>query len=192
LAAAKGFVTVRPDAAYGDNELFCSADQAYCELWTCPGSGAQEISEVGFWGDSDAIAAVYHMAFFTDAGEASGASYPVNLVTNSDTGEISFQNTTPQIRPFTYGTKPILTGGAKYWFALGTDDSNLQVQHFDVGIAAGDSISDSTTYPNWSTSWSTHTDREWDNSFYAIYAAQAGGLSIPYNPWLQLGPILAQ
>lgn len=177
MAAEKGFVSVRPDAAYGDNTYYVGSDQNYCEKWVCPGSGDIEISEVGLYARSSGSAnAVYQIGIFT---HDSGNDCPNTLVSNSGTGEISWLDASFGIQYYTYGTNPVLTGGDTYWFVLNTDNDKLYFYHYDTGRTSGDTISDYGSYPNWSVSWSTHSDQTWDNSFYAVYAAAAGGLSIP-------------
>ena len=174
MAAGYGFIDYSPDTRYGSSEG--SAQSAcYAARFTCGGTGAQNISEIGLYGYSNYTINV-HMGIFEDD---AGNTCPDTLVANSDSGAIAAPAAMAKMNKI-YDPQPQVTGGGVYWLAVGLANQNTQVSREADGLGTA-IYKASVTYPNWPTAdaWHTHTDTTNTYSTYAVYAAAGGGLSIP-------------
>ena len=175
MAAANGFVTVSPDARYGDAEGSFPASFVLAAKFTAPGSGALNITEIGIYSYSSSTGHL-HLAIWThDAGN----DCPESIVANSDTGEFASTGSMAKLS-HSYGTEPVLTGGNIYWLTFIGDFDNAHPSRFASG---GNAVYvTGITYPTWptGTQWESHTDQTVDYSLYAVYeTAPSGGLSLP-------------
>ncbi len=173
MGAANGFVTVSPDAQYGDTYSNLGAGLNYAQKFTCGGTGTQNISEIGIYiGATSGYTTTFHLGIFED--DAANIC-PATLVANSDSGALTHNSTTQTKKYTTYGTKPQVTGGTDYWLAFQPADAYDYVSRF---VATKVGLSKQGTYPTWptDTEWHTHTDvTNRDYSLYAVYVA--GGFS---------------
>jgi len=171
-AAANGFVTVSPDARYGDNVSAMIADSTFVSKFTMGGSGTCTISEIGAYLDGDAAARI-HFAIFTDD---AGNSCPEATVANSDTGEIDPDGDISTKEYHSYGTKPELTGGANYWIGVINGNASTTLSRFDSG---GTGVTLGASYPTFPTGdeWHAATPATRDWSFYAVYNCGGSGTS---------------
>jgi hypothetical protein len=166
MGAAQGFVTVRPDAQYGNTTQNLGNGYALVQKYTLEGTGAQELSEIGFYAAGPAASVTLKIAVFT---HDSVNNCPESKVENSEL-EMTVPNEGTLLYYATYtGTKPQLDPGT-YW--IGTlPNANLYVSAF---VAAG-TVYKSATYPTWPDGLGWHspgTDNK-DLSYYAVHAAAA-------------------
>ena len=173
-AAANGFITVSPDARYGDAVSAMIADSTFASKFTMGGSGTCTISEIGAYLDGDTAARI-HFAIFTDD---AGNGCPEATVANSDTGEIDPSADISTKDYYSYGTKPELTGGANYWIGVINGNASTTLSRFDSG-GTGVYFSGSTSYPTFPTGdgWHAATSATRDWSFYAVYNCGSSGTS---------------
>ena len=83
------------------------ANKAIGQKFTCPGSGPQDINKIGAWAEQGG-AGTWRYWIANDGGVSPGT-----IVANSLTSEIDISD--GAWFPFTYISKPSLTGGASYW-----------------------------------------------------------------------------
>ncbi len=166
--AANGFLTFPPVARHGTTTVNASANQSFAQKFVCPGTGLQEISEIGLWAAAKSgttTTAYFHLAIFNDTGDG---SHPGAIVANSDSGELSKTGTTVAKVSYTYATKPVLTGGKTYWLTTIHKDGNAKIDGIATG---GNSLTrGGLIYPAWPTDakWHSHADRTLDAGIYAV------------------------
>lgn len=167
MAAENNFITTRPDARYGDQYATINAGLSAAIRFQCPGSGAVEISEIGYYGYTTA-SGVSHLGIFTDD---AGNANPDTLVDNSDSGELAIPGSGAVIY-HTYGTKPQLTGGTYYWLAVQGGTANSYLSRFATAGTAGYRAGTYDTWPD-ASAWDSMSDAASDYALYAIYGAGA-------------------
>lgn len=175
-----GFYTETP-TEYGDSQRGVPGDQFYASEFTAPGSGTLTLIEIGALGDASGQAggAVIHLGVFTD--DAADGS-PADLVTNSDSGEITMPQNGPSIA-HTYDPQPEVTAGVDYWLVSMHEDGNLDYDYYSTGATAGTL---GGTYGVWPTDgeWNSLTGRAWDCAIYVVYEEAGGGrVTINANAW---------
>jgi len=174
---ANGFLTSSPGSRHGDQVSDIVATSV-ASKFTCPGSGTQEISEIGMWLSADSsTAAAFRLAIYTHDAVNNN---PNTMVANSESAELTHNTTSVVKKSHTYGTKPQLTGGTVYWLARNHADSNSNQDRLSGGGAVFVD-SDVGGYPTWATAAQWDAGSEWDDDvgIYAVYQA-AGGSG---NPW---------
>ena len=166
--ANNGFQTSSPTGRHGANEDNQDADISIAQKFVCPGSGTQEITEIGAWVYSASGTTAFRLAIFThDAAN----NNPDTMVANSESDELTHSTTTFTKKSHTYGTKPQLTGGGTYWLGITTADANFRV---DANTTGGNQVYRSVTpYHNWPTAadWDAGSDVVMDYGIYAVYQA---------------------
>jgi hypothetical protein len=166
-----GFQTSSPTVRFGIIEFNEVANKSRARKFVCPGSGTQEITEIGAWVSADAATTtVFKLAIFThDAAN----NNPDTMVANSESAELSHNTTTVTKKSHTYGTKPQLTGGSTYWLARLNQDANMNIDSNEGGGVMAQITT--ITYPTWPTAdqWDTATDIDDDDGIYAVYQAPA-------------------
>jgi len=177
---ANGFLTEAPASRPGDSTSQYSADFGIVQKFTCPGSGTILISRIGVWLQKNVDNINCKVAIFE---HDSSNSCPSGMVANSESGEMTVNNTGVLDYYATYTTKPELTGGNQYWIGCIVDGSVGLGLYIDriatTGKVAGYGA---CTYPNWPTDTGWHTMTAVTNrdySLYAVYEEAASGLSIP-------------
>jgi hypothetical protein len=168
---ANGFLTSTPDTRYGTSVIGQTLNRFTGQKFTCGGSGAQVITEIGNWGSGDGTnQGKFHLAIFTDD-SANGC--PEDTVSHSDSGEIlSPTETTVVKNNFLYEELPELIGGDNYWLIRAHGDSNKF--QADFSNSTGDNTAYiSGTYPTYPTgaSWHTHNHGTALLGVYAVYEA---------------------
>ena len=116
------------------------------------------------------------MAIYTDSGNV-----PNTLVTNSASDEIVLNSTSFQWWSHTYGTKPQITGGQKYWIGVWAHSG---AGNFEISLRAnssgGVSYKITETYHSSddpTITWGGTSDND-DVCFAAEYQAAAGGIVV--------------
>lgn len=170
-----GFVASRPIAASGGSSLLIAAGTTYAQKFTCPGSGTQELLEIGAWCGTNINGQQrdFTMGVFTD--DAINTC-PESLVANSSGAALTSVLTKAAVY-YAYGSRPQVTGGVDYWLALIEEDNSLSVSYSTTG---GTTVQKTgLTYPNWptGTTWETHTNRTYNIDFYAVYQSAATSVS---------------
>lgn len=171
MAATHGFVTVRPDARYGDS--YGSATDGTVSSWkaTTPAAESVLVSEIGIYGYSAESTLNVRFALFThDAVN----NCPEALVSGSETGVVVFTST-PGIYYATYETPIELSGETVYWLAATEQGGTLYLSRF----VAGSSLLrlSEQAYPAWPTAeqWESSTPYSpREAAFYAVYAEPGG------------------
>lgn len=108
------FLTFPTADPIGTADIFLD-DLILARRYTCPGSGAQDINEIGGWvGQRDSALNVRYV-IYNDDGGAPGTDG--DYVTNSLTGEIAVASADAWTSHI-YSPKPQLTGGVDYWPAI--------------------------------------------------------------------------
>lgn len=195
MASGNGFITYSPDSQYGsgNTSVFLeSGDGAAGQKFTVPGSGLMEISEIGVYGFGEGGTTNAKMRIFTN----NASIYPDSAISNSETDAMSFltNSYTPYKKSFTYSTKPRVYGGTDYWLAILSDSTGAYAvsvkysYNASAPVTSGYTIDKgSQTYPTWPSSWSTHNDRTYNSSMYAVYSQVPVGLKrkrmagVPYG-----------
>ncbi len=177
---ANGFLTSSPGARHGAS-LASYSQACFAQKFVCGGSGAQVGVEIGLWAKKFSANSLVHLAIFDhDAVN----NCPSTIVANSDSGELTINNTTVSKFLFTYITQPALTGGTTYWIAVIFGPTNIT--QLDINTSGGVSLEKTTgvTYSTWPTDaeWETHTDRVYDSGLYVVY--QVGSITIVATPIL--------
>ncbi len=179
MTAGNGFLTVAPDARYGDTATNNPATTCYTGKFTAPSTGTLTISEIGCYGARDVVG-THHIILAIYTHDAAN-SCPDVIVTNSTSDELVMPATTDKLT-HTYGTQPTVTGGSIYWITL-VCDSAFNFSRFATGGTSG--IRTSVTYPtyptgdDWHSSWTGGTR---DTSFYVVYSAGAAATPINSTP----------
>jgi hypothetical protein len=195
MASGNGFITYSPDSRYGSNAVSVSpelGDGAAAQKFTVPGSGLMEISEIGVYGFGPSGTTNAKMRIFTN----NASIYPDSAISNSETDAMSFltNNSNPYKKSFTYSTKPRVYGGTDYWLAIlshsrGTYPVSVKYSYnASAPVTSGYTIDkESQTYATWPSSWSTHNNRTYNSSMYAVYSQVPVGLKrkrmagVPYG-----------
>ena len=168
---ANGFLTETP-ADHGDTQQSIPSDHNAAIEFTCPGSGTQELTEIGCFGNGDGHpqGGDVYMGVFTDDVPN---DCPDAIVADSDSGETTMPQNGPSIS-HSYGTLPEVTGGAVYWLAIHSAEGRLNIDMLETGA---NSINLESAYPAWPTptEWETHFNRSWDLGLWAVYQAAAAG-----------------
>lgn len=163
---ANGFLTAAPGARHGNGIIALLAGQVGAQRFACPGSGTQEISEIGAWWAADAATtSVFRLAIFThDAAN----NNPDAMVANSESAQLSHNSTAVTRKSHAYATKPRLAGGTTYWLAFFAGDANGNIDRLTTG---GVSVGTAVTYPTWPTGaqWDAAADSAVDFGVYAVY-----------------------
>lgn len=124
-----GFKTTFPTGDATDESGDYLDDVIVGQVFTCPGSGTQEINEIGFWVRVGQNNRGVRLCIYTESG-----GDPVSLVANSLTTE--FTVTAPDVWiTFEYSTKPQLTGGTDYFLMMWGNDAAAE---FDVSVERSD------------------------------------------------------
>lgn len=177
MAAGNGFLTVSPDARYGNGTFSLVEAIALVQRFTCPGSGQQQITEIGayFMRNSGSAAWHVHFGIFT---HDSPNNCPEAIVENSDSGEITINdpNFSYVKHFFSYPTCPLLTGGSDYWLGIMVNEPSGVFANIDrIASSFKNTLNDfGPAYPTWPSGadWHTHTDQpSSDLSLYAVYEA---------------------
>lgn len=181
---ANGFVSSSPATRHGASTSPYDGDYPTAQRFSCPGSGTQELSEIGLWAYKySGLAKPIKLAVWTD--DASN-NCPGSMVTNSETDAINVTSSSMAKNYFTYSTKPQLTGGVNYWLGFINDNDASNQTFVDYYDTTGKStIFTTKAYPSWPTSAEWHTSDWWaraDLGIYAVYAAAAQPLPVfDYN-----------
>jgi len=163
---ANGFVTTTPSVRHGTNDVQLDAGFVVCQKFTCPGSGAQDISEIGAWVEDSGFE--FRLAIFTDD---SGNSCPEVIVANSESATLSSEASMAKTS-HTYGTNPQLTGGVDYWICVFFDNL-INIDYLNSSGENSLYVTGYTAY-TWptATDWHTNTPAAtFDLGIYAVYAA---------------------
>ena len=195
MASGNGFITYSPDSRYGSSDVSVSpqlGDGAAAQKFTVPGSGLMEISEIGIYGFSPYLDPINaKMRIFTN----NASVYPDSAISNSETAAMSFlkNNSTPYKKSFTYSTKPRVYGVTDYWLAILSDSTGsypVTIRYSynaSAPVTSGYTVDkEYQTYATWPSSWSTHNDRTYNSSMYAVYIPVVGGnkkrmAGVPYG-----------
>jgi hypothetical protein len=168
MGAANGFVTVRPDARYGDQVGVFNFNEPIAQAFTV--AGTITVSEIGIYGAAAGGSSACHFAIFTN-----GSGKPGSVVTGTDvTGSI------PVSMGIAYAavSNIQLTAGT-YWIGCYVNSDPWNPSRFNgTGLGTVCGWGEGATYPTWG--WGTWTSQSGtrDYSLYAVYTT-AGGLSIP-------------
>jgi hypothetical protein len=169
--SAHGFLTATPTYRSGTEFANPGANIASAVKFTCPGSGTQEITEIGLWVKADlSTTCAFRLAIFT---HDVANDNPDTIVANSESAELSHGTTTITKKSHTYGTKPQLTGGTVYWLVYYAADANAGINK--TSDVAANVWTVAATYPTWPTAaqWDSGTDGTEDASLYAVYQEAA-------------------
>lgn len=180
---ANGFQTSRP-SSHGGEQMNATVNVAVGIEFTCPGSGTQEITELGHFGDTDTGDANFSIGIFTDD---AANDCPESQVSNSDLDLVM-----PNAGPSVYGAlDPVAecTGGVDYWFCFVSDDSDLNLDRDSTGGNTEQGFVSGGAWPT-PAEWEGFTSRTWDMGIWAIYQAQAGDLTINVSECLPVGEAL--
>ena len=114
MAAANGFVTVRPDARYGDTTSTLASTAGLATKFAAPTVASFSVSEIGLYASTNLTHV--KMAIFADDA-VNGC--PGAMVAGSESGAITLTADIATIHFYTYGTPILLAGGAgvSYWIA---------------------------------------------------------------------------
>ncbi len=173
---ANGFLIETP-SSHGDEQMNATANVVVAQEFTCPGSGIQEITEIGAFGDTDVDPAAFSIGIFTDD---AANDCPESQVANSDA-----DLTMPAAGPsdsYAYSTYPLLSGGVDYWLAIVSHDSDLNLDRFSTGGNTEQGFVSGGAWPT-PAEWESLNSRTWDMGFWAVYQAQAAsGIEITPSP----------
>ncbi len=173
---ANGFLTSTP-SSHGDEQMNATANVVVAQEFTCPGSGIQEITEIGAFGDTDTGDTDFSIGIFTDD---AANDCPESQVANSD-ADLVMPNAGPS-DSHAYSTYPLLSGGVDYWLAIVSHDSALNLDRFSSGGNTEQGFVSAGAWPT-PTEWEALSSRTWDMGFWAVYQAQAvSGLEITPSP----------
>ena len=168
------FPTANPLGAAG----VLNDDQIFARQFTCPGSGAQDINEIGFFVNTVANNPSVRFLIYNDDGADPGSNG--DYVTNSLTGDVAV-GTADNWTSHTYSPKPQCTGGVEYWLAVwGTSTGgavDLRIERFS--FSGGVSSITAQVYdadPPASESWAAFG---YTFQLAAEYQAAAGGGNAP-------------
>jgi hypothetical protein len=168
---ANGFLTSTPETRYGTSPLSSGANRFSTQKFTCGGSGAEQINEIGIWAGGDGNnAGLFHLCLMTDD-SANGC--PEGIVEHSDSGELTTATSSSIVKNnFVYSSLPSVTGGVDYWIVWGAKDTYGRIDYkLGTGLST---IYMAGTYPTFPTGaeWHTHTHAATiDIGFYAVYQA---------------------
>lgn len=168
-----GFVSSTPGSRTCASEIgYYSTPYVYALRSQCPGSGTQEISEIG----------VYTRLYSPGSGtvrlvlledDSANGSPSATQVTNSDTGTITVNNTSYAKKSYTYATKPQLTGGSYYWIACAWYAASLT--HYISYNASGGTGAQLMSMA-WPADSSWHSaENSYTYDLYAVYAEVLAG-----------------
>jgi hypothetical protein len=166
---ANGFVSTTPTYRHGDIVYDQEANQCVAAKFTLPGSGTQEVTEVGAWVSANAATTGYiRFAIFTHDAVNDN---PDTIVADSETAELSHNTTTITKIYHTYGTKPQLTSGQVYWLVYYFKDTNLNADAHSDQAGTVSYTSGTPTYPTWptATQWDSATTVSSNMGIYAVY-----------------------
>jgi len=165
---ANGFQLSRP-ASHGAQQMNATAQVAVGTEFVCPGSGVQEISELGHFGDTDSGTALFNLGIFTDD---AGNDCPETIVANADAQSLLM----PELGTEQFGAlDPVAecTGGVDYWLCMVSEDSDLNLDRDNSGGNTEQGFTSGGAWPS-GADWEGYNARAWDMGIWAIYAAQAG------------------
>lgn len=166
MAAANGFVLIRPDARYGDAYGSLSANGYSGNYFVAPGSGQLTITEIGCYGYINSENDVEFAIYTHDAVNGCPESQVANSLCQATL------TTTPGIFHHSYGTKPVVTGGQGYWLCYGNiPGGTAYVSRFASGGTSAYLSGFGDTWPTSSDTWNTGTR---DSSMFAVYTAGGG------------------
>ena len=169
---ANGFLTESPASRHGSSDVGVAQGWVLGQKFNCPEDC--EISEIGVWAKDNRNE--MRLAIFTDD---SGNGCPEIMVANSESATLQTASQIAKVNHI-YETKPELTGGVDYWIVAFLD-APINLDYEGSSGEDGVYVTGYTAYTwptgdNWHSSSSGHV---YDLSFYAVYAAVGGGLSIP-------------
>ena len=100
---ANGFLAATPGARHGADDIEVDAGYVIAQKFTCPGSGTQEVTEIGVWAKDNS--AELRLALFTDD---AGNACPEAMVGNSESATLTTTTSITKL-DHSYGTVPEIT-----------------------------------------------------------------------------------
>ena len=184
MPAANGFVTVTPDTRYGAAMEAGSLNWCYAQKFTVP-AGTWEVAEIGVYVNADVgTTGWFHLGIF---GDDAVNGCPSTLVTDSDSGALSYDLSTPVAKiNHTYSVTPQVSAG-DYWLIIFFADNNINISYDTLG---GTSVLNNLgSYPTWptDTQWHTHYESVGDFSMYAVYQSTTVGSKIMVGSMINIG-----
>lgn len=170
-----GFVSSAPSSDPGGSTTGPISGYQVGFKSTCPGSGTQTVSEIGWWqGSTTNNHAHYGVGIYTDNGSLTA---PGSVVGSISTGEITAN--TAEWNKVT-GLSISVTGGTVYWITVGADgtgntidvtDNASFLYVWDFGV----------TTPYLESPWNGSVDNDYNRiiALYAVYAAAGGATVVP-------------
>lgn len=172
---ANGFQLTRP-SSHGAQQMNASSQVVVGTEFACPGSGTQNISEMGHFGDTDGGDADFNLSIYTD--DATN-DCPEAQVSGSIVGPL----TMPEAGTEIYGAvDPVveLTGGVDYWLCMMSLNGALNLDRDNSGGNSEQGFTSGSVWPSGSD-WEGYNARNWDMGIWAIYAAAATDPQINVN-----------
>ena len=171
---AQGFIAAQGDRTTpgGGNTIGYSADQIIGQKFTCGGSGAQKVTEIGIYVDTSG-GALDHFKLGILPDDAGNPTGPII----GQTSELSYESAVDAWVEETGLNITGITGGVDYWIAGFDNEGDLNIKEVNAA-GAGPSFftgAGTYTYSTWPPGAIVHTDTVWDQPFYAVYEAVVGG-----------------
>jgi len=172
---ANGFQLTRP-ASHGAQQMNASAQVVVGTEFTCPGSGTQNVSEMGHFGDTDGGDALFNLSIYTD--DVTN-DCPEDQVSGSIVAGLAMPEAGTEI----YGAiDPVveLTGGVIYWLCSMSLDGDLNYDRDNSGGNSKQGFTSGSVWPS-GADWEGYNNRNWDMGIWAIYEAAASDPQINVN-----------
>lgn len=171
---AQGFITNQADRSVpGSADASMTDDTILGCVYTCGGSGAQTVSELGFFCSRDSTLGYFKFGIYN----VDGSNNPTTLVGQS--AEVQAPASEGWL---TDAVSISVTGGATYAICIWPEDNQLNVRDYlatDGTAFTSSTAQHGSSYDTWPSNF-THTDVTYQSGLYALYAA-SGGATLTIN-----------